>query len=124
VDEAAIRNYIGEIEQVLSGGSPPKAFLVNAKQAPPIDPQLPIWELPSSSVFFSGVRFGFIPPSADIGKLTRRRFPKKTSMANLEPRNEPPNGSAEGLCVRTNYTNLQGLQFKQRFLRRLGSDSA
>lgn len=52
VDEAAIRNYIGEIEQVLSAGSPPKAFLVNAKQAPPINRQLPIWELPSSSVFF------------------------------------------------------------------------
>ena len=52
VDEAAIRNYIGEIEQVLSNGSPPKAFLVKAKEAPPIDPQLPIWDSASSSVLF------------------------------------------------------------------------
>src|SRR3977135_2152676 len=51
VNEAAITTYIGEIEQVLAGGSPPKAFLVKTKEPPPIDLRLPIWEVASSTVF-------------------------------------------------------------------------
>ena len=51
VDEAAIKTYIGDIEQVLAAGSPPRAFLVRTKEPPPIDRRLPIWELASSSVF-------------------------------------------------------------------------
>jgi hypothetical protein len=51
VDEAAIRTYVGEIEQVLADGSPPKAFLVRTKEPPPIDRRLPIWDLPSSGTF-------------------------------------------------------------------------
>jgi hypothetical protein len=51
VDEAAIKGYIGEIERVLADGSPPKAFLVKAKEPPPIDRRLPIWELASSNIF-------------------------------------------------------------------------
>jgi hypothetical protein len=50
VDEAAITSYIGEIEAVLSGGSPRRALLVRAKDPPPIDKRLPIWDLPSSEV--------------------------------------------------------------------------
>lgn len=50
VDEQAIRTYIGDIERVLSFGSHRKAFLVAAKEAPIIDPRLPICELPTSSV--------------------------------------------------------------------------
>lgn len=50
VDEAAIATYIGEIEQVLADGSPRKAFLVRTKEPPPIDTQLPIWEIPTSKV--------------------------------------------------------------------------
>jgi hypothetical protein len=52
VDEAAIRNYIGEIDQVLVDGSPPKAFIVKIGEPPPIDPQLPIWDLASSRAFY------------------------------------------------------------------------
>jgi hypothetical protein len=48
VNEAAISTYIGEIEQVLADGSPRKALLVRAKEPPPIDARLPIWELPAS----------------------------------------------------------------------------
>jgi hypothetical protein len=48
VDEVAITNYIGEIEQVLAGGR--KALLVRAKEPPWIDTQLPIWELAASKV--------------------------------------------------------------------------
>jgi hypothetical protein len=50
VDEAAITAYIGEIEEVLAGGSPRKAFLVRTKEPPSVDTQLPIWEIPGSKV--------------------------------------------------------------------------
>jgi len=50
VDEAAITAYVGEIEEVLAGGSPRKAFLVMTKEPPSIDMQLPIWEIPGSKV--------------------------------------------------------------------------
>jgi hypothetical protein len=50
VDESAIRSYIGEIERVLSPGSPHRAFLVHAKAPPDVDPRLPIWDLPTSSI--------------------------------------------------------------------------
>ncbi len=50
IDEAAIATYIGEIEQVLSGGTAPRALLVRVKEPPPIDRQFPIWELPNSAV--------------------------------------------------------------------------
>jgi hypothetical protein len=47
VDEAAIRYYVGTIEQVLSGGSPSRAFLVKVAAAPTIDPLLPICSHPN-----------------------------------------------------------------------------
>src|SRR5215203_640638 len=50
VDESAITSYIGHIEEVLSEGTPKKAFLIRTKQPPSIDPQLSIWELPASKV--------------------------------------------------------------------------
>lgn len=50
VDETAIRTFIGDVEQILADGSPPKALLVNAKEPVPIDPDLPIWEIPSSGM--------------------------------------------------------------------------
>jgi hypothetical protein len=50
VDEAAISAYIGEIEEVLANGSPRKALLVRTKEAPSIDTQLLIWEIPASKV--------------------------------------------------------------------------
>src|ERR1041385_5560398 len=50
VDEAAIANYIGEIEQVLADGSPRRALLVRVKDPPPIDTRFPIWELPASAI--------------------------------------------------------------------------
>jgi hypothetical protein len=52
-DQTAIATYIGDIEQVLANGSPPKAFLVKIKKPPPIDPRLPISDLTASRVFHS-----------------------------------------------------------------------
>lgn len=45
VDESAISTYVGEIQQVLSGGSNRRALLVAAKAPPPRDPRFPIWEI-------------------------------------------------------------------------------
>ena len=50
VDETAIAAYIGEIEDVLAGGSPRKALLVRTKEPPSVDTQLPIWEVPGSKI--------------------------------------------------------------------------
>jgi hypothetical protein len=49
VDEAAIRDYIGDVEQVLGSGSR-KAFLVKVPEPPEIDPLLPIRDHPNASV--------------------------------------------------------------------------
>jgi hypothetical protein len=75
VDEAAISNYIGEIEQVLSGGSPPKAFLVVAKAPPPIDAALPIWELPSSNIFFQRRQVWVHSAFGGYRKAYKKAFP-------------------------------------------------
>lgn len=53
VDEAAIRDYIGDIERILAFGSPSRALLVRAESLPLLDPSLPISKLPSSSVLHS-----------------------------------------------------------------------
>jgi hypothetical protein len=50
VDEAAIASYVGEIVQVLSSGSTRKAFLIRAKEPPPMDERLPIWERPGAAI--------------------------------------------------------------------------
>lgn len=42
VDEAAIRDYIGDVEQILARGSPGRALLVTIADPPKIDPLLPI----------------------------------------------------------------------------------
>ncbi len=48
--EDAITTYIGEIVQILAKGTPNKAFLVRAKEPPPIDDRLPIWEMDGAAV--------------------------------------------------------------------------
>jgi hypothetical protein len=50
VDEFAIRDYIGDIEQIMSGSSAAKAFLVKVPEAPIIDPLLPICDHPNASI--------------------------------------------------------------------------
>jgi hypothetical protein len=49
VDEQAIAAYIGDILQILSGQSNPKAFLVRAHPPAPADPSFPIWDEPGSA---------------------------------------------------------------------------
>jgi hypothetical protein len=50
VDEDAIRDYIGNIERVLIGGSPNKALLVTIPKSPKIDPLLPISDYPNAGI--------------------------------------------------------------------------
>jgi hypothetical protein len=50
LSEEAITTYIGDIEQALATGTPNKAFLIQAKQPPPIDDRLPIWEMEGAAV--------------------------------------------------------------------------
>jgi hypothetical protein len=50
IDEAAIRSYIGEVQQVLGRGSPAKAFVVQV-EPPPVDMRFPIWGIEASKIF-------------------------------------------------------------------------
>jgi len=51
VDEDAIRNYVGNIEKVVSGRGLRKAYLVIVPEPAPIDPLLPISEHPNAGIF-------------------------------------------------------------------------
>ena len=55
-DEQAITTYIGEIARVLSRGTPNKALLVRAKEPPPIDDRLPIWEMEGAAELHRGLQ--------------------------------------------------------------------
>lgn len=50
VDESAIRDYIGDVEEVLTGRSGRKALLVRIPELPKIDPCLPICNHPNVRV--------------------------------------------------------------------------
>jgi hypothetical protein len=51
VDEDAIRNYIGNVERVVSGRGLTRALLVTVPVPAPIDPLLPISEHPNAGIF-------------------------------------------------------------------------
>jgi hypothetical protein len=51
VDEDAIRNYVGDIERVVSGRGHRKAFLVTVPSSAAIDPLLPISDHPNAHIF-------------------------------------------------------------------------
>ena len=50
VDEDAIRNYVGNVERVVSGRDPRKAFLVRVTESAAIDPLLPISDHPNVAI--------------------------------------------------------------------------
>ena len=51
VDEDAIRNYVGDVERVVSGRGLRKAFLVPVPERMEIDPLLPISDHPNAGIF-------------------------------------------------------------------------
>jgi hypothetical protein len=56
VDENAIRNYVGDILGVIGRGSPSRAFIVHAKEPPPVDLRFPIWDIEGSKIFHQRVQ--------------------------------------------------------------------
>src|SRR3954465_1095375 len=50
VDEEAIRNYVGDVERVVSGRGLRKALLVTVPHSLSIDPLLPISEHPNAGI--------------------------------------------------------------------------
>jgi hypothetical protein len=51
VNEEAIRNYVGDVERVVSGRGLRKALLVTVPGRAPIDPLLPISDHPNADIF-------------------------------------------------------------------------
>jgi hypothetical protein len=51
VDEDAIRNYVGDVERVLSGRGLRSALLVTVPERAPIDPLIPISDHPNAGIF-------------------------------------------------------------------------
>lgn len=51
VDEDAIRNYVGDVERVVSGRGLRRALLVTVPERAPIDPLIPISDHPNAGIF-------------------------------------------------------------------------
>jgi hypothetical protein len=51
VDEDAIRNYVGDVERVVSGRGLRRALLVTVPERAPIDPLIPISDHPKAGIF-------------------------------------------------------------------------
>jgi len=75
VDVAAIRNYIGEIQQELGRGSPPRALVVRMKDPPPIDLRFPVWELEASKIFHQPIQLWVHVDYTRYRQAYRRVFP-------------------------------------------------
>jgi hypothetical protein len=78
VDESAIRDYVGDIEQVLAGGSPRKAFVVKIPEPPEIDPLLPIADHPNASVLHARRQVWVHIGLQSYRKAYRKAFPDET----------------------------------------------
>lgn len=75
LDEETITIYIGNIVQVLSKGTPNKAFLVQAKVPPPIDDRLPIWEMAGAAIFHRQMQVWVHVGYTRYRKAYQRAFP-------------------------------------------------
>jgi hypothetical protein len=75
VSEGAITTYVGDIAQILSTGTPNKAFLVHAKQPPPIDTRLPIWEMDGFDVLHRRMQVWVHVRYTRYRNAYRRAFP-------------------------------------------------
>ena len=75
VDEAAIRSYVGEIVQTLSGRGTRRAFLVRAYAPPPVDKRFPIWDQPASAIFHQPAQVWVHIGFTRYRQAWRRAFP-------------------------------------------------
>ena len=78
VDEAALRDYVGDIEQVLCDGSSRKAFLVNIAEPPIIDPLLPICGHPNASILHAQRQVWVHIAFSRYRDAYRKAFPDET----------------------------------------------
>jgi len=77
-DEAAISRYIGRVSQVLAGGSPPRAMLVEAYDPPERDTRLPIWQLPAAAIFHAPRQVWVHVDFAGYRRAYSLAFPRET----------------------------------------------
>lgn len=83
LNEEAIRTYIGDIVQILAKGTPNKAFLVRAKEPPPIDDRLPIWRLQEAAVFHRQMQVWVHVGYTRYRKAYQRAFPNEDIAGNV-----------------------------------------
>jgi hypothetical protein len=100
VNEAAIRDYIGTIEKVLSGGSPGRAFLVKAPAAPKIDPLLPICNHPNVQILHAERQVWVHIAFSGYRKAYRKAFP-----------NEIVAGKVLSHCMNRRVAALKGFDY-------------
>jgi len=77
VDEAAIRTYVGEISQTLSGRGFRRAFLVEAHAPPAGDRRCAIWEEPGSAIFHQPLQVWVHVGLTRYRQAYRRAFPEE-----------------------------------------------
>ncbi len=122
VDEPAIRNFIGDIEQVLVDGTPPKAFVVKIADLPPIDRRLPIWDMASSKALFSHRQIWVHIAFTRYRNAYKNAFPDEINRRQgSEPRNEPSHRGAEGIFLRADHAHFARMQLEQHLFGKLGS---
>lgn len=100
VDEAAISDYIGEIERILAVGSPSRALLVRAESLSPLDPSLPISKLPSSNILHLPMQVWVHIRYGGYRRAYKKAFP-----------GEDIDGKVLSHAVNRRTADLQGFQY-------------
>jgi hypothetical protein len=75
LDEDAIRNFVGDVEQVVSGRGLRKAFLVTVPEPVEIDPLLPIRDHPNAGIFHARQQVWVHVTYAPYRPAYKRAFP-------------------------------------------------
>jgi hypothetical protein len=75
VDEDAIRNYVGDVERVLSGLGPRKALLVRVPESAAINPLLPISDHPNAGIFHARQQVWVHVAFKSYRRAYKRAFP-------------------------------------------------
>ena len=75
LDEEAIKTYIGETVQILSRGRPSRALLIRAKEPPPLDHRLPIWDMEKAVILHRQMQVWVHVRYTRYRNAYRRAFP-------------------------------------------------
>jgi hypothetical protein len=104
VDEVAISGYIGEIQKILIGRSPPSALLVKVTARSILDSALPISKIASSEIFHRPLQVWVHVNYNGYRRAYRKAFP-----------NEDINGKARRAEQRSVFRHSSGLPGALRF---------